>query len=131
MDNKKLIELIQQNPDLPVVPMVDSEVCDDIYGWYMGTITTAKVGEYAHYGDRWYDDREDFKEDYCDDNDNWLYEKFNYNPRINKYTVGIWHTKEQFIENEKHRTEMDEYLNEVAEDYFKKAILVYIVAPEK
>lgn len=128
---KELIELVRQNPDLPVIPMVDGELCGDDYGWYIGSFGTAKVGEYALYGDRWYDDREDFKEDYYGYNDDWLCEKFQYNPRISEYTVNTGkYTKEQLAENEKHEAEMDEYLDGIAESKFKKAIIVYISAAE-
>lgn len=33
---KDLLELVKENPDLPVVPMVDSEVVADDYGYWMG-----------------------------------------------------------------------------------------------
>ncbi len=32
---KKLLELVKANPDLPIVPMVDAEICGDDYGTYM------------------------------------------------------------------------------------------------
>lgn len=128
---KKLIELVQQNPELSVIPMVDGELCGDDYAWYVGSFGTARVGEYALYNDRWYDDRSDFKEAYYDYNDDALCEKFCYNPRINEYTTDAGkYTMEQYTENKKHEAELDEYLDGIAERKFKKAIIVYIGAAE-
>lgn len=51
----KLLRLIQENPDLPVVPMVDNEiVAGDEYGRWLGSFGKAEIREYAideHYGD--------------------------------------------------------------------------------
>lgn len=48
MDNntKVLLQLIAQNPGLPVVPMVDAEICGDDYGRYLGAWGSACVNEY-------------------------------------------------------------------------------------
>lgn len=43
---KRLLTLIEQNPDLPIVPMVDAEICGDDYGTYMGGWGAARVDEY-------------------------------------------------------------------------------------
>jgi hypothetical protein len=44
---KELLRLIEENPDLPVVPMVDAEVVSgDDWGIWMGSIGTAQVDEY-------------------------------------------------------------------------------------
>ncbi len=43
----ELLGLIKKNPDLPIVPMVDSEVVgDDSYGRWMGSWGSSYVGEY-------------------------------------------------------------------------------------
>jgi hypothetical protein len=59
----EIIKLIEENPDLPVVPMVDSEVvADDSYQYWMGKWGECKVTEYylgnekVHFRD---DDEED------------------------------------------------------------------------
>jgi hypothetical protein len=59
----EIIKLIEENPDLPVVPMVDSEVvADDSYTYWMGKWGECKVTEYylgnekVHFRD---DDEED------------------------------------------------------------------------
>lgn len=128
---KELLELVRQNPDLPVIPMVDGELCGDDYAWYVGSFGTARVGEYAAYGEKWYDDRDEFKEDYYGYNDDVLCAEFHYNPRINEYTVDAGkYTMEQFEKNKEAEKQMDKYLDGLAESRFKKAIIVYISAAE-
>lgn len=48
MNNEKtLIELIQENPELPVIPLVDSEVvAEDYYTWWLGKWGQAEIGHY-------------------------------------------------------------------------------------
>jgi hypothetical protein len=42
-----LVKLITENPDLDVVPMVDSDiVADDGYSWWMGSIGESRIDEY-------------------------------------------------------------------------------------
>lgn len=41
-----LLRLIEQNPDLPVVPMVDGEIVSDDFGYYLGAFGIARVDEY-------------------------------------------------------------------------------------
>ena len=46
-NTKNLLELIQQNPDLPIVPMVDAEIVNgDDWGRWMGSFGAARVDEY-------------------------------------------------------------------------------------
>ena len=45
-DTEKLLKLIKENPDLPVVPMVDGEVCGDDSGWWLGRWGSAYIDEY-------------------------------------------------------------------------------------
>ena len=61
------IKLVQENPDLPIIPMVDSEVvCDDTYTYWMGGWGHSEVTEYyvgeegIHFKD---DDEEDVLKD--------------------------------------------------------------------
>ena len=57
MDNKReLLWLIHEHPDLPIVPMVDSDVCaNEDYGRWMGELGMCRVGRYAII-DGWYGD---------------------------------------------------------------------------
>lgn len=41
-----LFKLMQENPELPVVPMVDSEIVADDYGRWMGAWGNSYIGEY-------------------------------------------------------------------------------------
>lgn len=43
---RELIKLINENPDLPVVPMVDYEVVGDGYGYWMGKWGRCEITEY-------------------------------------------------------------------------------------
>lgn len=125
--HSELFSLMKSHPELPVVPMVDGEVHGDDDSWYIGSFGKAQIGEYALYGDKWYDDRDGFKEDYYDCNDDWLCEQFSYDPRIDEFTVKYGeYTQDQLDENDKNEKRMNEYLDQVAEQMFKKAILVYI-----
>ena len=41
-----LFRLMKENPDLPVVPMVDAEICGDDSGYWCGTWGQASIDEY-------------------------------------------------------------------------------------
>ena len=48
-NTKNLLELIQQNPDLPIVPMVDAEIVNgDDWGRWMGSFGAARVLSLIH-----------------------------------------------------------------------------------
>ena len=63
----KIIKLIEENPDLPIVPMVDSEVVADDCGYWKGEWGSCEVTEYyegrerIHFKD--FDDEEDVLND--------------------------------------------------------------------
>ena len=43
----EIVKLIEENPDLPIVPMVDEEVvADDSYSWWLGKWGRCEVTEY-------------------------------------------------------------------------------------
>lgn len=44
---KTLLELIKENPGLPILPMVDSEICGDGCGRWSGTWGIARVDRYV------------------------------------------------------------------------------------
>lgn len=67
MSKPEIIRLIEENPELPIVPMVDTEVVgDDSYGWWLGKWGNAEITEYylgregIHFRD---DDEEDVLND--------------------------------------------------------------------
>lgn len=41
-----LFKLMQENPELPVVPMVDGEIPGDDSGWWLGAWGSAHIDEY-------------------------------------------------------------------------------------
>ena len=43
---EELLKLIKENPDLPIVPMVDGEICEDDNQWYMGSWGFSELNEY-------------------------------------------------------------------------------------
>lgn len=43
---ENLVKLMKENPELPVVPLVDAEICGDEYASYIGSWGHVKVEEY-------------------------------------------------------------------------------------
>lgn len=124
---KDLIRLASDNPDLEIITMVDSQMCGDEYSYYLGEIFSVELGEYAIFGDRVFTDREDYKEEYYDQNDEELDEAFGINHRINSYSYANGgFTKEQFDENERRMALLEARLDTFAEKEFQKAIIVYV-----
>lgn len=64
---ENLLKLVTENPDLPVIPMVDTEVvCGDECGYWMASFGKCEIREFAI--DEWYGDgivryRDDFNAD--------------------------------------------------------------------
>jgi len=59
--NKELLKLIEENPDLPIVPMVDAEVIGDDSGYWLGSWQGAYISKYIlheHYGVVFYDEKD-------------------------------------------------------------------------
>lgn len=132
-DNIKiLLDLIKENPELPIICMVDSDIVSEDYGRWMAQIGHCEVGDFATYNERFYDDREGFKEDYYDHNDEILCERFRYNPHMPPYSDALkQYPKADIDANNEAATRLDKYLDEVANRAFKKAILVYIDTPDE
>lgn len=127
---KEFLKLVAENQNLPIIPMVYYEVVGDGCGRWLGEFGRAYVGEYALYDDRYYDDRDEFKERYYDINAEALEEKFEYNPRINDFTVSQnKYTRLDLEINTFNEKRLEEYLDKVADEYFTKAIIVNIDLP--
>lgn len=63
--NKELIELINNNPDLPIFAWVDGEICADNCGYWLGQFGKAKIREYAKVETYdWYEKDYVFRDDY-------------------------------------------------------------------
>lgn len=134
MKNKytqEFLRLVAENPTLPVCAMVDSDVVCDDGGWWMGQFGAARVGEIAVYDELTFDDRESFKERYYDNHDDELCEKFQYKPWVNAFALGRGEcTAEQVALNNEFGKAMDQYLDEIANKFFVKAIIVYVETPD-
>ena len=115
---QKLIELIKENPDLPIIPMVYYEVVGEDYGNWVGRFSTCYIGEYALFQEKYYEDRDKFEEDYYDYFEDFINDKFGYNPACI--------TQEQLDANKIASQKVNEFLKEQSNDYFHKAIIVYI-----
>ncbi len=63
-NTQKLLQLAAENPDLPIVPMVDYDVVGDGWGFWLGEFGHCEVGEYALYDDRYFDDRDELNDAY-------------------------------------------------------------------
>lgn len=100
MDTKELLKIVAENPDLPIVPLVDSDVICDYYGRCLGKIGSVRVGEYAVYAETLFTNRDVFKSRYRSDNKGWL----------SKYTKDY----------------AESILDKVSDIYFIKAIIVEI-----
>lgn len=128
---QKLIELVKENSDLPIIAMVHGEVCGDDNGYWLGHCGSASVELVGLIGERYYDDREEFMEVYYDKHDKELCEKFNYIPRCCAVAVERGeYTQEQFVANCLAEEKLNNYLNEVANKYMLKAIVMYVDLPK-
>ena len=105
---KNLLQLIQENPELEIIPMVDSEiVADDGYSYWCGNWGTANLDEYWASDERIYfkeNDLEDLVQEFIDNN----YEDY---PNLSD-------------------EELEKVATEKVNSYgWKKAIVIYIETP--
>lgn len=104
----KLLRLASENPELPIIFEVDNEVVpSDEDGWYLGSMSNCRVGEFALLNEMVLDDREEFKERYYD---------YNYD-ELDK----MFHK-----DCENGDAELEKYLDKIADEEFKTAIIVSI-----
>lgn len=113
---KELVDMMIENPDLPVIPCVDCEVVGgDEYSNWLGSWGHAYTDEYAtgRDGERWR-----FKSDYCTERVDWnLYEDF----------FDIDEIPQEMPDEEAEKI----YWEKVETIPWKKAIFVYIGLPEE
>ena len=62
MNNKDFVELVAQNPDLPIITLVHGEVCGDDCGYWLGHCGSASVELVGLIGERYYTDLEEHPE---------------------------------------------------------------------
>ena len=118
MINQKFLELVAENPELPIVAMVDGEIVEDPGMMWLGSITNALVAEIGLIGTRYYDDRYDFMEAYYNKYDDEIAAKFDYS---NQDPEEVREAAEEAI---------DDYLELMADKYMKKAIVIYVREPD-
>lgn len=59
-NRNELFSLMQEYPDLPVIPMVDEEVvCDDCCSWWLGSWGSSQIQRYLTTKERIYFDDDD------------------------------------------------------------------------
>ncbi len=100
---KELLKLAQENPNLPIVPLVWYEVCCENCGHWLGNFQECRVDEYLCWNERYYlkSDIEDLISDYyeLDDTD---------------YTM----------------LDIEEHITGIFQDEWTKAIIVWVGLPE-
>ncbi len=118
MNNKNFVELVAQNLDLPIVAMVDGEIVEDPGLMWMGSITNALISDIGLISERYYDDRSDFMDAYYSKYSDILAERFGYSNQDPKET------------RDAAEKAIDEYLEQMADKYMKKAIVIYVREPD-
>lgn len=130
-ETKKFVELVAANPDLPIVAMVNGDICHDYGMYWIGGFSAASIELVGIIGERWYDDVEEFKEVYYDKYSEELCEKFNYNPRICVASVERGeYDQQQFATNCLAEEELELYLSDMVTKYMRRCIVVYIDEPD-
>lgn len=65
--NKLFLDLVREHPDYPIIPLVDGDVVSDYEdGRFFGNFGFSYVGEFLDCGEKFYQDRDDFIEDWTD-----------------------------------------------------------------
>ena len=130
-ENQKFVDLVAANPELPIVAMVNGEICFDDNMYWLGGFSVASIELIGLIGERWYDDVDSFKEEYYDKYSEELCEKFNYDPRCCVASIQRGeHTEEQFADNCRAEEELELYLDDMVKKYMKRCIVVYVDAPD-
>lgn len=124
---KKFAELVAANPDLPIICMVNGDICHDYGMYWPGSFSWASVELVGLVGEHYHNDVESFEEAYYDLHEKELCEKFNYDPRCCSVNVerGLY-TEQQLVENRRAEEALGLYMNEMVTKYMKKCIVVYI-----
>ena len=99
---EKLAKLINENPTLPIVPMVYKH-SDDNCSCVIGSVINCEIAEYTIYKNQMYDNKDDFLEAYLNNNEEDLEHKFKGNA-----------------------DDINSYIKQLMKNEFKKAIIVTI-----
>jgi len=105
---QKLIKLAKENPNLPIIPMVGTEVvASDEYSYWMASFGTVEIGQYYVSKERVFFDSDDLTDEILD---NLVFDK-------------DW----EMLSDE----EIVKKAENIAKKKMKKAIIVYIDAPKE
>lgn len=112
---QELLKLVAANPELPILPMVHGEVCEDDSHYWSAEITRCEVNEYVIYGFDYGDTpRVIFKDDTDD-----LYEEL-----FDEYWREI--ERETICEREREEYAERKALERIDSLAWKKAIILFI-----
>lgn len=106
-NNKELVKMVKENPELPIVTATYYEVCSEDWGYWCGEIENIEVDYYYIDDERWYAGKEEI---------------------INQIAYHFEDQKEcEFLSDE----QFDSFVNNKFEEYLKddkikKAIIIFI-----
>lgn len=112
--NSKFIELVRQNPNLPILAWVNYEVCDDCDHSWLGEIQDVTIEEYTSY--EMYNEGADLvTKDNMDD--------------ICDYLRDYWYDTEPYksMSDEDFEKYIENYVNNLE---WKKAIFIWVETPD-
>jgi hypothetical protein len=122
----KLERLINDSPELPVYCLVDNRDATEQLCRWDGNIRKSEVAVCAFYNGEVYFDRDEFKEGYYDSKTLSLDAMFGYVWWIDERYEDDGYSKEEIEANKVAKKKLDEYLDGIADEYFKKGIIVHI-----
>ncbi len=111
---QKLLKLVAENPDLPILPMVHGEMCEDDSHYWAGEIKSCEVNEYIVYEFDWGESRIIFKDDTEDV----------YSELYDQYYSEV--ARETISERERDEYAESRALADIEAFAWKKAIILYI-----
>lgn len=130
VNNSKFIKMVQDNPKLPIIPIIEPGMYpEDSNGMCIGHFDDARMGEIASYDRKYFDDRQDFKQTYYKDNKESIDYRFRVDPDITVTSVDATLLCTEDSDTDIYRNGLiNTYLDDIADSYFKQAIIVDIVS---
>ena len=109
--NKELLDLIKENPDLPVYAYVNAEICGDDCNYWMGQFGRANIREFAKVSPYGWNDMDIVYKDEQEDYIEYLMEN----------------NVDETLDND----ELEKWAKRITENLdYKKAIFVYVELPK-
>lgn len=125
----KLAKMINDFPELPVYCLVEEDVVSWELGGWVGRIGKSEFSVCAYYNGELFFDRDEFKEEYYGVNGASLDSEFGFSWFIANRDDDDGISKEEIEANEASEKKLNEYLDKIADEYFKNAIIVHIDLP--